>query len=411
MANENAFIDYDVIVIGAGPGGSACASFCAIKGLKTLLVDKQKFPREKICGDALSGKSIEVLEKLDLIKDIEKQQHAYIKSIIFSGPNGKEVEISFEKEKGDYHGYCIKRIYSDNVIYQKAKKLCDTIEEFEVIDLKYEKEFVEVIGLDKKTNSQKAFKAKLVVGADGAYSKVAKINGLDKIEYEHHCTALRTYFSNVKGNNKEHAIELHFVEEAIPGYFWIFPVGNNEWNVGIGMITKDMQERRVNLKDVLMKVIESEKFKERFKDAKMIDSIKGWTLPFGSKKRKMYSYRTMLVGDAAQLIDPFTGEGQGNALVSGLIASEVAKMANKKNDFSEEFLKIYNEKVYETLWNELNTSYQLQKMSKFKWLLNFVISKAAKSEKVRETITSMLSGRKPKNHLFNPLFYIELLFS
>ena len=108
---------YDVIVVGSGPGGSTAACYLGRAGIKTLLLDKANFPRDKTCGDALSGKSMTVVRELGLINEIEKHPHARIDGVIFSSPSGECIQIPFAKDdpnRDKGRGYCMKRIHTDN---------------------------------------------------------------------------------------------------------------------------------------------------------------------------------------------------------------------------------------------------------------------------------------------------------
>ena len=119
----------------------------------------------------------------------------------------------------------------------------------------------------------------------------------------------------------------------------------------------------------------------------------------------------MLLGDAAGLVDPFTGEGIGNALESGKIAAEVIFSLKANNDFSKTDLSIYDKKLWDYLGSELDTSTLLLKLANHKILLNFVIDRASRNDKVRNVISGMLADEVPKTELSNPLFYLKTLFS
>lgn len=403
---------FDVIVVGGGPGGSACAAFLGKAGKKVLLLEKAKFPRDKTCGDAISGKSMRVLRELGLTMEIERNPHAVIRGVIFSSPNGNVVNIPFpEKADRSAPGYCCRREVFDNIVFQNSKKYADVREKHVVTDVIKENGFVVGVkarDVDAKVDHE--FRAQVVVGADGSQSVVANKLGLLDTPDEHHCTALRIYYKNVK--NLSDAIELHFVESVMPGYFWIFPLENGLANVGIGMITKDMKDHQINLKQATYDAIANDPlFKNRFQGAEQVGPVMGWTLPFGSHHRKCFGNGFVLVGDAASLIDPFTGEGIGNAMMSGWIASQVLVDALKQNDVSEAFLKAYDEKLWKEIGAELDTSYKLQRVGRFKPLLNFVVSKAAKSPKVRDTISSMLGSEEAKKEFTGPLFYLKLMLS
>ena len=206
-------------------------------------------------------------------------------------------------------------------------------------------------------------------------------------------------------------IEIHFVEDLMPGYFWIFPLENGLANVGVGMLFKDLKKKKISLKNSMFKAIENNSlFKERFKNAKLEGEVKGWTLPLGSKHRKLTFNGCVLLGDAASLIDPFTGEGVGNAMTSGQIASEVIADAIKQNNFSTEFLAAYEQRLWAKLDPELKTSYRLQRMGSNKFLLNFVMGKAAKKEKIREVISHTLVEEVPLKNIVSHLGLLKLLF-
>ncbi len=386
--------EYDVIIVGAGPAGSSCALFCAKKGLKVLLLDKAKFPRDKTCGDGISGKSLRLLNELGIVPAIESKEHAKMSGVLFSAPNGTNFEIELkENGKPKTVGYCIRREVFDNTLLEAAKKVATVIESFKVNELIWENGFVVgVKGTSLVEKKDTEFRTNVVVGADGFLSVVAKQVNSVADDDNHSCIALRAYFEGVEGLTDK--IELHFVDEVLPGYFWIFPIGNaseKRANVGIGMLSSEMKKRRVNLRQVLLNAIQkNETFKKRFANAKLTSPILGWNLLLGSKRRKNNGNGWLLIGDSAALIDPFTGEGIGNSLLSGKLAAETIENALKKNDFSEKKLGSYETLLSKSLDHELRRGYWIQKLSNSKFLLNYVFSKARKSEELREMLVSTL---------------------
>ena len=152
-------------------------------------------------------------------------------------------------------------------------------------------------------------------------------------------------------------------------------------------------------------------FKERFKDAKRITPIKGWNLPLASQRKKNYGDGYVLVGDASSLIDPFTGEGMGNALTSGYYASQVINEAFAANDFSEKFLKQYYDRLWEELGHEVDISYNMQRYGKHTFLLNLVIGKASRSPEIREMIAGSFISEEARKDYASPMFYIKMLFA
>ena len=404
---------YDVIIVGAGPAGTCAALYGHRQGLKTLLLDKSQFPRDKTCGDALSGKSVKVLDDLGLISGVDNLNGSIIKRIIFGNPSHSECELLLDKslnKKHITHGYVIPRIAFDNFMLEEAKKVSKYEDGFTVNDLIFDNNNI-VVGVKGRTKNgeEKEFRGNLVFGADGPSSIVSKKAGLYDMNMEHTAVGIRCYYENVKDLTDQ--IELHYVKEMNPGYFWIFPAGQNRANIGVGLLKSIVKKEERKLSDIMLDVIDSENFRHRFKDAVPMEKPKGWNLPFGSIKRENHGDGFLLLGDAAGLVDPFTGEGIGNAMVSGRIASEIAARSKRDNNFTKQYLKKYDQDLWGYLGNELSTSSKLLKLAHSKFLLNFVIDRAARNKKVRDLMSGMLAEEIPRSELSNPLFYLKILFS
>jgi geranylgeranyl reductase family protein len=404
---------YDIIIVGGGPAGSAAGLYAARNGLKALLVDKENFPRDKICGDALSGKSVNILRELDLLEKTQNLPGAHIQSIVFSSPDHASFRIDLENTslKNIPKGFVIRRKNFDAFLFNEAKQvISSSLENFSVTDLILEDGYVRGIkGSQKNTDEELSFYSNIVLGADGYKSIVARKLGLYDHDPKHWVVALRCYYKNVSDLTNQ--IELHYVDEVIPGYFWIFPIENGYANVGIGMLHEYIKRQNIDLKQALENAINSDFFKDRFKDAEAMERPVGWNLPVGSKRRKSYDNGVMLLGDAAGLIDPFTGEGIGNAMYSAKYAVQTAKEAIEKDDFSEQFLSNFEDGLWKAIGNELKVSTKLQKIGRSRMLLNLVINKASRNREVSNIIAGMLANEVPRKRLANPLFYLKLLFS
>ncbi len=402
--------EWDVIVLGGGPSGSSAATFLGMAGKKVLHLDRAKFPRDKTCGDGISGKSVRILKQLGVIPDMEHVEHMKMHGVTFSSPKGKVVEIpAKKKDSNEPPGFVCPRQVFDNVLFQNAKKYTTSIEEFFANDIIIENGFVTgVTGTYK--GKPYTFKARCLVGADGVGGITARKVGANNTEEDHQVSAVRCYYEGVEGMSDK--IELHFVDESLPGYFWIFPLPNKKANVGIGMVVTDMKKKKVNLEKLMYEIIEKNAvFKPRFANAKKITEVKRWQLPVGSFRPKAYGNGYVLVGDAASLIDPFTGEGIGNGLVSGKIASDILLKAFEKGDFSEATLSEYQTALYEEVGDELNTSYNLQKLVKYKFLINLIIDKASRSEDIKAAISSALIDPENQKQFQNPMFYLKALLA
>lgn len=361
---------FDVIILGAGPAGSTCTIALQHSGLKVALLEKETFPRDKICGDAVSSVTKRVLRQID--PELEKKLLEYpaktnISKAKLYSPKFESLEIEFSLV-----GHCIKRIDFDNWLFEKAQKNTDAsiYQQVKVKDLSVHEDHVELI-LDDGTVMQ----AKVLVGCDGAHSIAAKKLAGFKVDKKHYSGAVRQYYKNVKGL-EGNALEVYFLKGYLPGYFWIFPHTNNEANVGFGMLSDTISKQKIDLKQSMSDIIRHiPEVWERFKDAEPLEDIKGFGLPLGSKKHAISGRRFMLCGDAASLIDPFSGEGIETAMESGKFAAEQIMKNFATDDFGAVTLKAYDERVYKKMWGNFKNHYYLQKvLSDRVWLINSLIS-------------------------------------
>lgn len=408
-----------IVIIGAGPGGCATSLFLAKHKIPHTIIDKAIFPRDKVCGDALSGKTVYVLNQLDpsIIPAFDKQKEQFIESwgVKFVAPNGKAIDIPFKQDmsKEKYPpGFISKRIDFDNELFNRLDKNYATVlDGTEVTEITRNNDLFDIT-IVKDNSTQILKNIKLLVGAEGDRSVVSKKLSPNKKENDHYCAGIRAYYEGVEGMHSQNFIELHFLPEMLPGYFWIFPLPNGMANIGAGMLSSEVSKRKVNLKADMLKAIENNPaISARFKNAKLQGKIQGWGLPLGSKKRPVSGEGFLLVGDAGSLIDPFTGEGIGNALYSGMMAAVRIADAVKQNRFDAAFLKQYDDAFYARQWDELKLSHTMQKLVKFPWLFNFVVNKAHKNKALRETISCMFEDLDLRAKLRNPLFYVKLLMN
>lgn len=406
-----------VCIIGAGPGGATTALQLNKLNIDCVLIDKAYFPRDKVCGDALSAKVISCLQKIDpaIIERFQKEE-AKLDSwgIRFVSPARNNLDAAFLPNLdaatiSDAVGYVSKRLDFDNFLISEVKRCSHVklLEGIAITDYKLLADGYLITDADGFS-----LKANLLIVANGAHSAFTKNVAQIQMEPKHYSAGLRAYYTGVTGMHKNNFIELHFLKNLLPGYFWIFPLPNGAANVGLGMPSDVLHKKKLNLKKKLLEIIkEDEVLKHRFKNAALAGSIVGYGLPLASKKRSLSGERFMLVGDAGSLIDPFTGEGIGNAMKSGYLAAAQAAEAIKANDFSKESLQHYDSEVYRVFGTEFRLSTRIQKLVKYPKLFNFIINVSARNKKIQELFSCMFFDMNIRKQLTKPSFYIKLLFN
>ncbi|MEO5908240.1 MAG: geranylgeranyl reductase family protein [Ginsengibacter sp.] len=403
---------FDVVIVGAGPAGCAAAYVLSQKGLKIALIEKDIFPRDKICGDAFGAdvtKQFHILSE-DLANNLQKFTHKIPSNgVRFIMPEDRLLDIQFTIPNEEYGGgFVSKRKDFDNFFFSEISKLGD-IEIFQKQPITAVTTFPDKIILQTASTT---FESKIALGADGAHSILNKRLTQNKVDKNHYCAGVRQYFSNVKGFHPENHIELHFYKELLPGYLWVFPLAGNQANVGLGILSSVISSKKINLKEQLSSILKNHPvLKERFKDAVPLENIQGYGLPLGSKKRSISGNRFLLLGDAAGLIDPFTGEGIANAIRSGRVAAAHVLKAIKENRFDADFNARYDKEIYSKMWNEFRFSHSLQRLFRYPAIINFVVKKANKNKSVQLLLSSMLNNEALKKELIKPSFYFKLFFS
>jgi geranylgeranyl reductase family protein len=415
-------IKTDVLIAGAGPAGVTASLWLSKLGIKHVIADKAVFPRDKVCGDALSGKVYAILHQV--LPEIWGElgglpmQAQKMFGIHFASPDNSELKFHFAhyEAPAETHaplvtvapGFIIKRVDFDNLMFNKldtryAQVL--TAAQLEKVQQVPEGVQAQIMHNNKSVTLQ----AKIIIGADGERSVVNKQLCGHRNSDSTFAAAVRAYYTGVTGG-AEDVIELHFIKELLPGYLWIFPLPDGGWNVGLGMLSSAIKKGKRNLRKEMTEILQTHpKFKNRFANAQLEGKIVGWGLPLGSKRRPVSGKNFILAGDAASFIDPLTGEGIGNSVISGKYAAVYAAKALKENDFSAKALKEYDTFMYNKIGTELRLSYFLQQASRVPWLMNYTIKKAGRSEELKDIFSMMFTDLNIRKKLTDPRFYLRIL--
>lgn len=330
-------------------------------GIEHTLVDAAEFPRDKVCGDGLDLNVIRVLNHID--PSIVENELLPVNSpfsvsggLRFILGNGKNVDITGAPLKSNTTQsglrpvfFVGKRADFDALLIRKINRQFTTV-----------RFGTKITGIERIGNGWKLtgkndagdieVYADFIVGADGDRSVLVKHLGERKIDRRNYAGALRQYWSGVKGTHPDNLLEIYFPESLPLSYFWIFPLPGGKANVGYGMASKHISEKNINIREAFETLIKTDPvLKDRFKDAKPEETVKGWGVPMSGSGRKPNGEGWLLVGDAASLVCPTSGEGIGSGMISGFIAAKFIGRAQKAGDFSESMFKNYNREIHKRL--------------------------------------------------------------
>lgn len=406
---------FDVMVVGAGPGGSAAAISLAQMGWKVLLVDKANFPRDKICGDFVSPRSLRVVEALGCMPAMQQAQpnHLNAASLYLNGELITAGEIPQVEDLPNY-GCTLPRFIFDEILFRRAQAVgVTTLENCEVKDITID---AQGVTLHTRHNREpQPFRGQLVIGADGVHSAVARALGMQYQSSKSIILAMRAYYEGIEGDYAQ--ADLFFDESYFPGYAWIFPTGRGRANVGIGMVMDVQRRCQINLRDRFIDWVENDPAaRARLGRAQMVGRISGWPLNTYRAVGGNYAERALLVGDAAGFVDPINGEGIHTALESARIAAGIANEALQTGDCSRAFLARYERRWRTAFDLDLRTSDLIVTIIKNRslmrgWLLilKMIGEKALSDHDYAATCGGVLSGVIPTHRSLSPTIMVKTL--
>lgn len=347
---------YDVVISGAGPAGATCALALRNSGLKVALIDKATFPRDKICGDAIPGRAVKNLRLLDPAyedafrsfapKSITKSTAIYYK--------GRDLSFNWVGE-----AYTSRRLDFDNFLFT-------LVSDHHVADICTDTTIKSVCptgeGYAVTTADNRTFSCRMLIGADGAHSVVARQLANRQMDRNNHVGSVRAYYSGITGLDPN-TTEVYFDKKYLPSYLWVFPLPGNTANVGFGMLSSVIAARKVNLKKLFYEFIDqSPQLRLRLGNAVQTSPLDGFGLPLGATDVTISGHHFLLVGDAASLIDPISGDGIGNAMLSGRLAALQTIKCFQTNNFSASFIAAYNKALFAAIGGELKTHYYARRI-------------------------------------------------
>lgn len=386
---------YEVIVVGAGPAGSTAAKHLAEKKVPVLLIDKAKFPRDKSCA---GGLPLRVIKQFPYIAELNLiESYSYAANGYYVTPTSK---IMF-KEKDPIAAMVLRKKFDYGLVQHAIDQGASFMQGKKVVDLKITKDKGLVVLDDGST-----IQSKIIIGADGVWSTVAKKSGLLHANHPFTICAFREFrvkkevISSYFGD--EHQMHIFLAFNNMKGYGWVFPK-KNHIHVGIGefSVSEDDSQKKINIKNMYKSFIKTLQDQHIIPKTCSHQPMHGSALPL-RPLHKTYADHIILCGDAAGYINPISGEGIYFALTSGKIAAEVAVQALNQNDPSENVLSHY-EKLF---WkNDVGKDLKTLIHASDLWIKNTnrFFQAGISDKQLSEMVIKLLTGKESVHHMRNKI--------
>ncbi len=338
----------DVIVVGAGPAGSTTAFYLAQAGLDVLLLEKSTFPREKVCGDGLTPRAVKALAGMGI--DISEQSGWLRNKGLRVIGAGHRMELPWP-DLSSYPGYGLVRTRTDfdETLARRAQKagarlLEDTTVTGPVLDERTGKIMGVVAGgsggaSPRASTAERRYVARTVIAADGNSSRLSVAMGLRKRDDRPLGVAVRTYYRTPRHDDDylESWLDLWDGDRLLPGYGWIFGMGDGTSNVGLGLLNTSQAFGNTDYREMLRKWLKGMPAEWGFTEENRTEPIRGAALPMGFNRTPHYYNGLLLAGDAGGMVNPFNGEGIAYAMESGeLLARTVVQAFARGRDAETE---------------------------------------------------------------------------
>ena len=324
---------YDAVIVGAGPSGSSCAFWLASAGWDVAVVERKTFPRAKTCGDGLTPRSVRQLQDMGLESKVAAVGHRY--SGLRSCGFGQEVAMRWPDHPSfPSYGYAITRFDLDAMIADRAVDAGATVftgvEAVDLIDLSpadHDGQLASASGLvvkDKASGTTSELRGRIVVVADGANSRIGRALGTQRRREWPMGMAIRGYYESPASDDDfiESHLDIRDAEgNIVPGYGWIFPLGDGRINVGVGLLSTDRRWKGVNTTKLMDTFVNFVPDRWGISPEAALGPATGGKLPMGLSVGPRTGDNVIVIGDASGSINPFNGEGIAYGYETGRLAA------------------------------------------------------------------------------------------
>lgn len=388
---------YDAIVVGAGPGGSAAAYFLAQNKRDVLLLDKADFPRDKTCGDGLTPRALHILKEMGILDQVHSAGFR-VNGISLFAKRGATMRaaIPSHSEYPD-HVLVVPRLQLDDIVRRRALASGVNFESpVRVSAITAQNDSATVVA--DRGGQSVTYRGRVVLLAIGANMGLLHDIGILKHKPEP-IVAVRAYYEGLQG--LEGRIEAHFEDVPMPGYGWVFPIGNDSANIGLGMWKTRVREKG-SLRAALQTFVNGPRLRPMTTGSRQVGEIKSYPLRIDFTTAPTFAERVLLVGETAGLVSPLTGEGIDFALESGMLAAEFLETAFTKEDFSRSGLAGYDRVLRSHFHSIFSFLGVVRRVYVNPLLMDRMLKLCERTPEVRQMLVNILMSQQHPRALLQP---------
>lgn len=385
---------WDAVIVGAGPAGATAATYLARQGHKILLLDKENFPRDKVCGDGLIADSLRSIKRMGLLAEVE-QHGKSVSNLSYYSPSRIRVDTQSKM-------VTIKRLHLDYIIAKEAVRSGAVFKQSNVTKIEKTEDFVSI----DAAGFLNPVISKICIIATGAHVTLGKKLGIIN-DIRPNAVAVRCY---IKSPIKLDRLVFSYDKEIVPGYGWIFPLPNGEFNIGCGVLQNQVITQNLNLHSVFDRFVSTFPMaREIMEKATEKTKLVGAPLRCGFVGTSMpWAGRVISIGEAISTTFPFSGEGIGKAMESAEMAADVVNefLVSGKLDV----LPRYDRLLKDILEPKYEGYRKAERWLSRPWVNDFLAKRAQNSRHIQECLSGLLEEKINPKELFSLKNALNLFF-